>query len=31
MCGRFAVIKKFEEIAAYYRALPIPGEEWAEN
>ncbi len=31
MCGRFAVIKKFEEIAAYYDARPFGGEEWKES
>lgn len=31
MCGRFAVIKKFEEIAAYYDARAFGGEEWREN
>jgi len=31
MCGRFAVIKKFQEIAAYYDARPFGGEEWKES
>jgi putative SOS response-associated peptidase YedK len=31
MCGRFAVIDKFEKIAAYYKARPFGGEEWREN
>ncbi len=31
MCGRFAVIKKFEEIAAYYDARSFGGEEWQGN
>lgn len=31
MCGRFSVIKKFEEIAAYYDARAFGGEEWQEN
>lgn len=31
MCGRFAVIKKFEEIASYYGAHTSEGEEWREN
>jgi len=31
MCGRFAVIKKFEDIAAFYNARPFGGEEWEEN
>jgi putative SOS response-associated peptidase YedK len=31
MCGRFAVIKKFEEIAAYYDARVFGGDEWKEN
>lgn len=31
MCGRFAVVKKLEEIAAYYQARIFDGEEWEEN
>lgn len=31
MCGRFAVIKKLEEIAAYYKAQLSDGGEWRES
>lgn len=31
MCGRFAVVKKLEEIAAYYNARIFDGEEWQES
>lgn len=31
MCGRFAVLKKLEEIATYYNARLFGGEEWSEN
>jgi putative SOS response-associated peptidase YedK len=31
MCGRVALIKKFEEIAAYYNARPFGGGDWKEN
>ena len=31
MCGRFAVIKKLEEIAAYYNASIFDNNEWCES
>ena len=31
MSERFAVLKKFEELAAWYDARPFGGDEWQEN
>ena len=31
MCDRFTLLKRFEELAAFYDARPFGGEEWREN